>query len=250
MSYILEALRRAEQERALGRVPDPAALVAPVASPRRRRFPPWLIVTLALLLNAGVLFAIFGVNWKTVAPAPASSAAVPVTAPSAPSPVPVSPIPAPPPAPVPPPPAAVAPSVPIAAVPSDRPAGKPEAVAPSAPVAAVTSPAVPVPAAIPPPPARTPKVETPAAKSPEPVARSRPPAESATPSLPGIEATSGLNLNIHVYSEVRNERFVMINSRRYKEGERLTEGPVVESIQPDGVVLSERGKRFLLEVPR
>jgi general secretion pathway protein B len=55
-----------------------------------------------------------------------------------------------------------------------------------------------------------------------------------------------MHLDIHVFSATRTERFVMINMRRYTEGGQLSEGPRVEEITPDGVVLSHDGRRFLL----
>lgn len=55
-----------------------------------------------------------------------------------------------------------------------------------------------------------------------------------------------LHLDIHVHSQKPNERFVFVNMRKYLEGETLREGPSVERITPEGVVLNQRGLRFLL----
>jgi general secretion pathway protein B len=55
-----------------------------------------------------------------------------------------------------------------------------------------------------------------------------------------------LHLDIHVHSQNAAERFVFVNMRKYVEGETLREGPVVERITPEGVVLNQRGLRFLL----
>jgi general secretion pathway protein B len=55
-----------------------------------------------------------------------------------------------------------------------------------------------------------------------------------------------LRLELHVYSNRPTERFAFINSRKYREGDTLQEGPRVEEITPDGVVLDLRGRRFLL----
>ena len=55
-----------------------------------------------------------------------------------------------------------------------------------------------------------------------------------------------LNLDLHVYSEKVAKRFVVINTRKYKEGGQLTEGPTVESITRDGVILASQGRRFTL----
>lgn len=55
-----------------------------------------------------------------------------------------------------------------------------------------------------------------------------------------------LRLDIHVYSSSANERFAFINSRKYTEGQSLSEGPLLEKITQEGVLLSYRGKRFIL----
>ena len=57
-----------------------------------------------------------------------------------------------------------------------------------------------------------------------------------------------LHVDIHVYSEVPEDRFVFINMTKHNEGSRLAEGPLVEEITTDGVVLSQNGISFL--VPR
>ncbi len=55
-----------------------------------------------------------------------------------------------------------------------------------------------------------------------------------------------LHLDIHVYSDVPNDRFVFINMSKQRENSQLAEGPVVEEITPEGVVLGYRGTSFLL----
>jgi general secretion pathway protein B len=55
-----------------------------------------------------------------------------------------------------------------------------------------------------------------------------------------------LHLDIHVYSENPAERFVFINMSKQRENSRLSEGPLVEEITPDGVVLEYRGTAFVL----
>lgn len=55
-----------------------------------------------------------------------------------------------------------------------------------------------------------------------------------------------LHLDIHVHSQNPRERFVFVNMRKYLEGETLKEGPSVERITNEGVVLNQRGLRFLL----
>jgi len=99
------------------------------------------------------------------------------------------------------------------------------------------------------------------------IAPSAPPAEPSTP--PEVAATTttqqsmvlptifevrangtvelpDLHLDIHVYSDVPEDRFVFINMSKQREDSRLAEGPVVEEITPEGVVLAYRGTSFLL----
>jgi general secretion pathway protein B len=55
-----------------------------------------------------------------------------------------------------------------------------------------------------------------------------------------------MHLDIHVFSGEPAQRFVFINMRRYNEGDATQEGPRVERITPDGVVMEHQGKRFSL----
>jgi general secretion pathway protein B len=55
-----------------------------------------------------------------------------------------------------------------------------------------------------------------------------------------------LRLDLHVYAARPEERFVMINMHKLREGDSLPEGVHVESITPEGAVLSYSGSRFLL----
>lgn len=61
------------------------------------------------------------------------------------------------------------------------------------------------------------------------------------------EINSDLHLDVHVYSDQPHERFVLVNMRKYHEGERLQEGPVVDAITPGEVILSFRGQRFRMQ---
>lgn len=89
---------------------------------------------------------------------------------------------------------------------------------------------------------------------PEAPARSAAPAPESRRSLPtyqdlqlrGELSLAPMHIDIHVYSEDPAERFVFINMRKYTQGNKTTEGPVVESIDADGVTLSHQGRRFNL----
>lgn len=55
-----------------------------------------------------------------------------------------------------------------------------------------------------------------------------------------------MHLDIHVYAAQPAERFVFLNNRKYREGDETPEGIRIERITRDGVVLNHRGVRFLL----
>lgn len=62
----------------------------------------------------------------------------------------------------------------------------------------------------------------------------------------GLLSIPDLHMDIHVYGDTEADRFVFINMRKYTKNDTLREGPVVEEILNDGVILSERGLRFFL----
>jgi general secretion pathway protein B len=64
--------------------------------------------------------------------------------------------------------------------------------------------------------------------------------------LTGAQALPELHLDVHVYATKASDRFVYINMRKYHEGNSLPEGPLVEHIRRDGVVLNYQGLRFIL----
>jgi general secretion pathway protein B len=95
----------------------------------------------------------------------------------------------------------------------------------------------------------------PAATEPEPASASRPVPQPAASTrvrtidelrLTGALQLTDLHLDIHVYSEKPAERFVFVNMNKYREGDTLEEGPDVDEITPDGVILAYRGLTFLL----
>jgi general secretion pathway protein B len=64
--------------------------------------------------------------------------------------------------------------------------------------------------------------------------------------LSGPQTLPELHLDVHVYATNPAERFVYINMHKYHEGAVLQEGPTVEHIRRDGVVLNLQGLRFIL----
>jgi general secretion pathway protein B len=55
-----------------------------------------------------------------------------------------------------------------------------------------------------------------------------------------------LRLELHAFSAQAKDRFVFINGRKYEEGDRLAEGPMLVEIAPTGAVLTHAGRRFIL----
>lgn len=211
MSYILDALKKAEQERDRGRVPRLASVQE--AAPRSVRALPWLIAAL-LLLNAAAL-----AWWLRPSAPPAVTRPVPQT-----------------------------PSLGLRHV-VPLPRAVPPVVRPSAPPQ-VAPPIVPAP--IPPRPRPAP-VKIPVTKpvTPPPAPK---PAENDVPRLRDLPADARaavppLNLDVHVYAPNAADRFVLINMRKYHEGEQLAEGPRIEAITETGVLLSYQGQRFRIERP-
>jgi len=64
--------------------------------------------------------------------------------------------------------------------------------------------------------------------------------------LAGTLNVKPLHLDIHVYSEKPAERFVFINMHKYREGDTLEEGPSVREINGEGVVLTHQGSDFMV----
>ena len=62
----------------------------------------------------------------------------------------------------------------------------------------------------------------------------------------GTQALPELHLDVHVFATKAADRFVYINMHKYHEGATLAEGPTIERIQRNGVILSYQGLRFLL----
>ncbi len=79
------------------------------------------------------------------------------------------------------------------------------------------------------------------------------PPESASelPTLKGLPletqaAIPRLEINVHTFAKSSDERMVLINMKRYAEGDRLREGPLIDAITPTGVVLIFNNQRFQL----
>ena len=65
-----------------------------------------------------------------------------------------------------------------------------------------------------------------------------------------LEFRSGLTLpriDVHVYSEDPRRRFIMADLKKYREGETLANGSVLEKIHPGSIQLNYQGKRFRVD---
>ncbi|HEY7965145.1 MAG TPA: general secretion pathway protein GspB [Steroidobacteraceae bacterium] len=242
MSFILDALKKSESDRQRQSGP---ALYEVKVTPPRGGLPPWAIALAALLLvNLGI------VAWVLLRH-PAAHAAVPEASEARAAPVPAA-------APAP---AAAAPAAPAAPAPSPAaPAAGPLTASAASPQAAPTVITPPggstAPAASPPTAggAETPNPDDYAPATDAAAALGshvRRGTESGVPLYQDQAATPGVNLpqlrlDLHVYAVHPADRFVMINMRRLHEGDSLPDGVRVESITPEGAIMSYHGSRFLL----
>ena len=92
------------------------------------------------------------------------------------------------------------------------------------------------------------------APQPTPAARSTAQPAEATPLLDQLPRSfrrelPTMTINVFVYSKQISERFVIINMKKYKTGDKTMEGPLLEAIRPNSVVLRFEGQRFRLKRP-
>jgi general secretion pathway protein B len=62
-----------------------------------------------------------------------------------------------------------------------------------------------------------------------------------------LEFRSGLSMpsiDVHVYSDDPGRRFILMDLQKYREGETLGNGAVLEEILPDSIQLYYQGSRF------
>jgi general secretion pathway protein B len=236
MSFILDALKKSEAERA--RQAGPALLEMRIARPRQR-IAPWIMVLALLLLGNLALLLWFALRRESAAPAnvaktPAASLAV--TSASAAAPAAATG------------PAGMAPSGTSAAAPG---AGDPALAGRTAlppPGAFVADPGARIAGAND---ANYPTVDNPADL--EPAAGPAPGSVSiarSTGTRPNYSEVDGsvpeLRLDLHVYASRPQERYALINMHKVHEGDLLPEGPRVLEITRDGVVLDWHGGEFML----
>jgi Type II secretion system protein B len=83
-----------------------------------------------------------------------------------------------------------------------------------------------------------------AAPAPAPVVALLPP--TAAPAAPARADIGKLKVEVIVYSEERPLRWAFISGRRYVEGDAIGDGARVEEIQSNGVVIVDDGRRITL----
>lgn len=64
--------------------------------------------------------------------------------------------------------------------------------------------------------------------------------------LPLVDAVAGMTMSIHMFSEEKAERMVFINGRKYLEGDYVDKVYLLESITPEGAVLRFGAERVTL----
>lgn len=90
-----------------------------------------------------------------------------------------------------------------------------------------------------------PQMEAPGVEEPEPL-----PAAAGEGRISLQDAVEKMTMSILLYSENKAERLVFINGRRYVEGDTVEGNYILESITPDGAVLSYGGERAMLRPDR
>ena len=207
MSFILDALRKSENER---REQAPPALAAtPQAVPKQKRTI-WLpILVIVLTVNVIVFGTIFLTRDE---PLPAAAAPLTATEPEVRS---------------------LRKEV-IVDVSTEKPVNTPAVTTP------ITTPAT---AAV---------STTPVGVTPKPAMASSETIQERLPSLgqmkaSGLVSVTYMHIDMHVYAGDAEKRFVFINMKKYREGDQLLEGPTIEEITPEGVVMVQQGNRFRLD---
>lgn len=219
MSYILDALKRSERERAA----PPAALAAPVRARPVRQGRLVLAACAGLLLLNGLGLA----GWALLRQHPPRQ-----TQTVTPAPVPH---------------AASAPRSELALAAAARGSGSRRPEPGPGPAAADEAPrdSAAVPA--------SPPTDTNARAAASAAEKSSAPRVSVTDEPPPLLSTlpasfqaevSPLTVEVHVYAERPGSRFVIVDGHSYHEGDRLARGPRIVSITESGMVLSYKGRRF------
>lgn len=243
MSYILDALKKSDQQRQRGATPTLQAAQLTVAAPRR----PLLIsygLPAAVLLATGIMIGWLR-PWQAQRPLPASTpgAAEAVAA----KPIPVSQ------------PAASPKNAPpeVGRTAQGFPAPNPTQAGQAFPTAVANKPDSPAPVN-----SAEPHSGSPSSGTSNPATSGAAPPIAVDPARPDSAAQQqkalridelpvqiqreipAMAVQLHAYSNLPSERIVYINSTRLLEGEYLMPGLMLEKITPDGMIFSYKGYRF------
>lgn len=216
MSFILDALKKSENERQQQATSEFAAIPSAVDAPRAPRWI-WVLIGLLVINIAIVAVAMLRPDADPVATVVEPALETPVARAAAPAAVTEE--------------ASFAERISTAKVPP-RPAATP------APVQARPEPA-----------SRRMETVSSLEDGPQPMVDAG--SSLALPTLNEVRLNDGvalpdLHLDIHVYGAATADRFVFINMQKLKEGSVLDSGPRIDEITPDGVILDYRGTRFVL----
>lgn len=212
MSYILDALRKSDQQRQRGVTPTLLAPQAAAVVPRRRVSSSHVLLA-AVLVGAGIVIGALR-PWQTEQPPPATEAAAMNPLESSPR---SSPAPAPP---------QTAPKLE-----QDLPTGNPAPVTRTAPAPAA--------GAMQPPVSALAKQRT-GAKRPD---------EEKVLTIAELPVSiqreiPAMSISVHAYAHASKDRLVSINDRVLREGDYLAPGLRLEQITPEGMILRYKGYRF------
>lgn len=223
MSYILDALKKAERERAIAQVPTLMSdHDAPSEAPKRRN---WLLAGACMIGLAAIIIAASALlqpGKQAVSPNADQSSSQPQIQ--------------------------TAPPQPVVPAKDELPDEHPPLTAAIKPVAE------PERAPIPKAPAE------PATAHKKPQTRAGIPQSAAAPAAQGVpesseeqssavslrEAAAKMTMTIHMYSDIKSERMVFINDRKYQEGDFVEGRYLLDSITPDGALLIDKGERIVL----
>jgi general secretion pathway protein B len=230
MSYILDALKKADQERTAGNVPDLETVHGHEPATRKSSRWPWILAVLFLFNAVAVTLLAIRYNSGTGGDTVAHH---------------------------------VAPEERGSAMPNAGHLRPPGATAGTGPVVRKAPPAtvrtasqpqehgevaVARPASPPPVPPSLPA----AAATPPPSPETAPAHPRVTASIPEwdelpLDYRSGLSMpriDVHVYDTDPQNRFILADMQKYREGDRLPNGAILEKILPDGIQLSYQGRTF------
>lgn len=240
MSYILDALKKSDQQRQRGATPtlQTAQSIEPPRQTRRA----WLYPTLALAV-AAIAFALGSLRpWRTeavVIAAPGEpAAAAPVASPAAPPAVASSP--------------QTPPAAPNTAATQTTAAKEPARIAsvePPPQAMPARPPAQGAPATAPATPSDARAAEKAAAPPVSAAVKDNKTPDDKVVALADLPASlraelPPMNITVHAYSRTPKDRLVGVNDKLLREGDTLTPDLVLERITPDGMIFSYKGSRF------